>query len=129
MPPPPPAASARLPRFASANRRARRASRRWVAGGTTVALVVALGAPFDAGNARIMRNEIPPPRNGAPGPDNLVPTDQPITFTADRVEYDREGGLVAAEGRVEAWQAGRVVRADRFTYDRARRVAVLAPLT
>lgn len=125
MPPPPPAAPDRLPRFALANRHARRAARHWVAGGAAAALLVALAAPFDAGNARMMREDMPQPRNGGAPPENLLSADQPITFTADRVEYDREGGLVAAEGRVEAWQGGRVVRADHFTYDRARRIATL----
>ncbi|MCS6892197.1 MAG: LPS assembly protein LptD [Rhodovarius sp.] len=46
--------------------------------------------------------------------------EQPVSFAADRVEYDRERDVLTAEGRVEAWQGGRILRADRFVYDRAR---------
>ncbi|MGA9013206.1 MAG: LPS assembly protein LptD [Acetobacteraceae bacterium] len=43
---------------------------------------------------------------------------QPVTFTADTVEYDRENSLVIAQGHVEAWQDDHVLRADRVTFDR-----------
>jgi LPS-assembly protein len=43
---------------------------------------------------------------------------EPVTFTADQVEYDREHSLVTARGHVEAWQSGRVVRADEMTFNR-----------
>ena len=33
--------------------------------------------------------------------------DQPVTFTADSVEYDRDNALVTAQGHVEAWQEAR----------------------
>lgn len=49
--------------------------------------------------------------------------DQPVTFTAAEVEYDQNRALVVARGRVEAWQGGRVLRADEFTYDRNTGVA------
>ena len=48
---------------------------------------------------------------------------QPVTFTAEEVEYDQNRALVVARGRVEAWQGSRVVRADEFTYDRNTGVA------
>ncbi|WP_424814131.1 LPS-assembly protein LptD [Roseococcus sp. YIM B11640] len=51
--------------------------------------------------------------------------DGPVTFTADEVEYDRERERVVATGRVEAWQGGRFLRADRFTYDRTTRIATV----
>ena len=50
--------------------------------------------------------------------------DQPVTFTADRVEYDRDRSLVIARGHVEAWQGGRVLRADQLTFDRSTGVVV-----
>jgi LPS-assembly protein len=50
--------------------------------------------------------------------------DQPVTFTADQVEYDREHALVTARGHVEAWQAGRIVRADQMTFNRDTGVVV-----
>ncbi len=53
-----------------------------------------------------------------------VSRDQPVTFTADQVEYDREASLVTARGHVEAWQAGRVVRADQMTFNRETGVVV-----
>ena len=43
---------------------------------------------------------------------------QPVTFTADTVEYDRENSLVIAQGHVEAWQDDHVLRADHVTFDR-----------
>jgi LPS-assembly protein len=49
---------------------------------------------------------------------------EPVTFTADQVEYDREHSLVSARGHVEAWQAGRVVRADQMTFNRDTGVVV-----
>jgi len=48
---------------------------------------------------------------------------QPVTFTADAVEYDRENALVIAEGHVEAWQGDQVLRADRITFDRSTGIA------
>ena len=49
--------------------------------------------------------------------------DQPVTFTADQVEYDRENSLVIAQGHVEAWQNDHVLRADHITFDRNTGVA------
>ena len=48
---------------------------------------------------------------------------EPVTFQADSVSYDREHGLVSAEGHVEAWQNDHVLRADRVTFDRNTNVA------
>lgn len=56
---------------------------------------------------------------GGAGPSS----DQPVTFTADEVEYDQDRSLVTARGRVEAWQGERIMRADEFTYDRDTGVA------
>ena len=49
--------------------------------------------------------------------------EQPVTFTADSVEYDRDRSLVTATGHVEAWQNGHVMRADKVTFDRDTGVA------
>jgi len=43
---------------------------------------------------------------------------QPVTFEADSVTYDKEHGLVSATGHVEAWQNDHFLRADRVTFDR-----------
>ena len=48
---------------------------------------------------------------------------EPVTFTANEVEYDRDRGVVTARGRVEAWQGERILRADEFTYNRSTGVA------
>ena len=47
----------------------------------------------------------------------------PVGFTADKVEYDRERGIVTATGNVEAWQNDHVLRADKITFDRNTDVA------
>jgi len=59
------------------------------------------------------------PPAAATRPDNNAP----VTFTAESVEYDRERNLVIASGAVEAWQNERILRADRFTYDRNTGIA------
>ncbi len=67
-------------------------------------------------------------RPGSPGGATPVVgggTDGPVTFSAEEVEYDRERERVVARGRVEAWQGGRFLRADSFTYDRNTRIALL----
>ena len=45
-------------------------------------------------------------------------TNDPVTFTADQVEYDRDGALVTARGGVEAWQNDHVLRADEIVFNR-----------
>lgn len=52
-------------------------------------------------------------------------SNEPVTFTANEVEYDRDRALVTARGRVEAWQGDRILRADEFTYDRNTGVATV----
>lgn len=47
----------------------------------------------------------------------------PVTFTAEEVEYDQARDLVTARGAVEAWQNERILRADRFTFDRNTGIA------
>src|ERR1051326_3545744 len=58
------------------------------------------------------------------GQGSAVARDEPVTFTADAVEYDREHDIVSARGHVEAWQAGRVVRADQMTFNRQTGIVV-----
>ena len=57
------------------------------------------------------------------GPKSPASRNQPVTFTADSVTYDRENSLVIAEGHVEAWQSDTVMRADKITFDRNTGVA------
>lgn len=52
-----------------------------------------------------------------------VSRNQPVTFTSDSVEYDRDNSLVIAEGHVEAWQGDTVLRANKVTFDRSTGVA------
>ena len=47
----------------------------------------------------------------------------PVAFTADEVQYDRDNGLVTASGQVEAWQNDHVLRADKITFDRNTNIA------
>ena len=47
----------------------------------------------------------------------------PVAFTADEVQYDRDNALVTATGQVEAWQNDHVLRADKITFDRNTNVA------
>jgi LPS-assembly protein len=47
----------------------------------------------------------------------------PVAFTADQVQYDRDNGLVTATGNVEAWQNDHILRADKITFDRNTNVA------
>lgn len=54
---------------------------------------------------------------------NRQASDEPVTFTAEEVEYDQNTDTVSARGRVEAWQGDRVLRADEFTYDRRTGIA------
>lgn len=60
---------------------------------------------------------------GARGTVAPVSRDEPVGFTADTLEYDRDGALVTASGHVEAWQGDRVLRADKVTFDRNTDVA------
>ena len=52
-----------------------------------------------------------------------VDKNDPVTFSADEVDYDRDKSLVTATGHVEAWQNGHVLRADTVTFDRNTGVA------
>jgi len=54
---------------------------------------------------------------GAPAAQPLNSKD-PVTFTADRVDYDRDHAVVTASGNVEAWQNDNIVKADKITFDR-----------
>ena len=49
---------------------------------------------------------------------------QPVTFTADSVEYQQNNELVIVKGNVEAWQDGRVLRADEVTFNRRTGIAI-----
>ena len=59
-------------------------------------------------------------RGAAPEP---LSRNQPVTFTADQVQYDRDNAIVSASGHVEAWQGDHVLRADKVTFDRNTGVA------
>ncbi len=62
---------------------------------------------------------------GIAGNKQVTPLDrgQPVAFTADHFEYDRNTGIVTATGHVEAWQNDHVLRADKVTFDRNTNVA------
>jgi LPS-assembly protein len=52
-----------------------------------------------------------------------ISQNEPVTFSADQVDYDKDKSLVTATGHVEAWQNGHVMRADKITFDRNTGVA------
>jgi LPS-assembly protein len=83
--------------------------------------VLLLAMPLVGSLATIAHAQLGSLVNGAAGP--AASRDQPVTFTADTVEYDRENALVNADGHVEAWQNDHVLRADHITFDRNTGVA------
>ena len=92
--------------------------RRAVAGqvvGVAIAALAAQGLAAPAAAQTGLRGSI--------GPQQPISRDQPVTFTADRVEYNRDTGIVTATGHVEAWQNDHILRADRITFDRNTNVA------
>jgi LPS-assembly protein len=66
----------------------------------------------------------PPGQPGKP-PVNTKPIsgNEPVTFLADSVSYDRLNGIVSATGHVQAWQNDHYLAADRVTFDRNTGVA------
>lgn len=66
----------------------------------------------------------PAPAHAALGALSTIGNDQapsrkePVTFSADQVQYDQKNNLVIATGHVEAWQNGHVLRADKIVFDR-----------
>jgi LPS-assembly protein len=57
------------------------------------------------------------------GTGHNINSNDPVTFSADEVDYDKDKSLVTATGHVEAWQNGHVMRADKVTFDRNTGVA------
>ena len=57
------------------------------------------------------------------GASHTINQNEPVTFTADAVDYDKDKSLVTASGHVEAWQNGHVMRADKIVFDRNTGVA------
>ncbi|HET7883387.1 MAG TPA: LptA/OstA family protein, partial [Acetobacteraceae bacterium] len=82
-----------------------------------VALFAGLAMPTTS-RAQLMKS-----LTDASGGQHQASRDQPVTFTADSVEYDRDNALVIAQGHVEAWQNDHVLRADRITFDRNTGIA------
>lgn len=52
-----------------------------------------------------------------------VSRDEPVFYQADAAEYDRDREIIALSGHVEIWQGPRVLRADKVTYNRNTGVA------
>lgn len=46
-----------------------------------------------------------------------TPQDDPVDLLAERVEYDEANGIVTAIGKVEMVQAGRILRAEKVSYN------------
>ena len=83
------------------------------------ALLLATAAPAGPAAAQFTAGRRVP---GQPVPVPVNKSD-PVTFTADEVQYDRDHALVTASGNVEAWQNDHVLRADKVTFDRNTNVA------
>jgi LPS-assembly protein len=82
---------------------------------------VALGAVFGCFCAETAHAQMGALFTRQPG--QRASKDEPVTFSADSVEYDKDKSLVTATGHVEAWQNGHVMRADKITFDRNTGVA------
>jgi len=80
---------------------------------------LASGLGTESAQAQIATVKRPP---GTPAPAPVNRTD-PVAFTADEVQYDRDNALVTATGNVEAWQNDHILRADKITFDRNTNVA------
>ncbi len=75
------------------------------------------GLPWGlAGSARAQLTQFTTGQHG-------VSKNEPVTFTADKVEYQQNKSLVIARGHVEAWQNGHVLRADQVTFNRQTGIA------
>ncbi len=82
------------------------------------AAVLLLAALSEPAHAQLSQLTAGGGAHGAP-----ISRDQPVTFTADQVDYDRDRAIVTATGHVEAWQNDHVVRADKMTFDRNTNIA------
>ncbi len=88
------------------------------AAGRQPALLLLLFASVAALPAQADPPHTPPGANTAPLTGN-----QPVTFLADAVSYDKTNGIVSAQGHVQAWQNDHYLSADRVTFDRNTGVA------
>ena len=64
-----------------------------------------------------------PAASPIPGTGATFNSRQPVTFQADRIDYNQKSNIVTLTGHVEAWQAGHVLFADRVLYDRNTNIA------
>ena len=81
-----------------------------------------LALSHGAGPAQAQFATAPRRPPGTPAPAQLNKSD-PVAFTADQLDYDRDNALVTATGNVEAWQNDHILRADKITFDRNTNVA------
>ncbi|MBV8914646.1 MAG: LPS-assembly protein LptD [Acetobacteraceae bacterium] len=88
----------------------------WLAIAGLAGLVCVQAGPAEAQFAAQRRRPGTPPR--AP-----ISRNEPVAFTADQVEYDRDRAIVTASGNVEAWQNDHILRADKVTFDRNTNIA------
>ncbi len=71
-------------------------------------IAVALaGVPVDSAQAQLRFS------SSAPG----ASQDEPVYFTANQVNHNRETGIITATGNIQAWQGQRILRADSMTYN------------
>jgi LPS-assembly protein len=82
--------------------------------------VLALASAVALASADSAQAQFIAPRSGSTQP---VSRNEPVYYTADSAEYDRDLALVTLSGHVEIWQGDRVLRADKVTFDRNTNVA------
>jgi LPS-assembly protein len=90
--------------------------------GNVVLGVCTLCATLGCFGVATARAQVSPPAGGGTS-GQQINRNEPVTFTADEVDYDKNSSLVTATGHVEAWQNGHVIRADKVTFDRNTGVA------
>lgn len=86
--------------------------------GLMVAILCAVLGCFGVRNAHAQLSTLTGSTSG-----HQINRNEPVTFSADEVDYDKDKSLVTATGHVEAWQNGHVMRADKITFDRNTGVA------
>lgn len=81
-----------------------------------LAVVLSLLAALLAATAAPSLAQTAAPESAQPG----VPEDGPVLFRADRVNHDRELGIVVATGNVEMTHGDRMLLADTVSYNQRR---------
>ena len=98
------------------NPRRKRAAR--IALSLAIAAVAACAQLF-AGPAAAQTPSLPGPRNASPAQSAQAKPQDKLVIDADELVYDKDKNTISAVGSVQLFYQGRVLQADRVTYDRA----------